>query len=75
MINRHQNSSLQALPKYNGKSACICDQKCRFATNKGVMTIKCTRDVIINAKTFNYDQEHLKHIELIYMTFDNQGDT
>lgn len=62
MINIHQNTSLQTLSKYNEQSVCDCDQKCRFTTNKGFMTIKCTRDDINNATTFMNNEEYLKHI-------------
>lgn len=63
MINKHQTSSLQTLPKYNGQHVCDYDQKCHFATNIGVMTMKCTRYVLINVTTLKNDQEHLKHIQ------------
>lgn len=57
MINRHQISNLKSLPKYNGKSVCNCNQKCHFATNKCVMTMKCTRDIIINAMKLENDKK------------------
>ena len=50
---------------------CECDQKVSFNNNKGVMTMKCTKDVLINAKTLENTQEHLKHIGRHEMTLDD----
>lgn len=42
---------------------CDCDQKVSVYKHKGVMTMICTKDVLINAMTHKGDQEHLKHIK------------
>ena len=61
--NTHQNASLQTLFKYNEQSVFFCDQKCHFTTNKGIVTMKCNRDVLNNALTLRNGQGLLKHVE------------
>jgi len=55
LINTHQNSSLHTLPKYNKQSVCDCDQKCCFTTNKGIVSMKCTMDVMKIVMTLRND--------------------
>lgn len=62
MIRKHQNSTLQAFKKHNKWSVCDYEQKDSFYDNKDVMTMKYTKDALINVKKFENTHEHLKHI-------------
>lgn len=75
IVIKHKNVTIQTFPKHNGWSMCDCDQKVSFYSNKGVMTMKCTKDVLINATTLENTQEHLKHIRWHETTLDDQSDT
>jgi len=65
MINRYYNTSLQTLPKYNGQNVCDYDQKCDFTINKGIMTMKFSRDFLNNAMNLKNDQGHIGLLEMI----------
>jgi len=71
MINTHQNTSLQTVSKHNRKNVCDCDQKYFFTTSKGIITMKCTIDVLNNVMTLRNDQEHLKHVKWLKVTLDD----
>lgn len=63
MSNTYQKFSLKTLPMYNKQILCGNNQKCHFIANKGVITMKSTRDVLNNETTLGNDQEHLKNVE------------
>lgn len=75
MITIHKNDTFHAFPKYNGCSVCDYDQKVSFYNNKDFVTMKYTKEGLLNATTLDNTQEHLKRIGLHEMTLDNQGNT
>ena len=64
MRNTHQNASSQKLSKYNRLSMCDCGQKCHLTINKGIITMKHTRYVLINVMTLRNDQENFVTCEM-----------